>query len=128
MMASINPNKTPVKLTMRLCSFFFVLNDSPLCRFSHIQDWFGSISERQATGIRGQQDNENMSLERSLMSGGRRNCYPLHHYLVQQRDVLQHTHTQMSVSAAPAGKVQVAKKVSPDPEGDSPDKGAERCW
>lgn len=61
------------------------------------------------------------------MSGGRRNCYILHHYLVQRRDVLQHG--QMSVSATPAGKVQVAKKVSQDPEGDSPDKGAaEQRW
>lgn len=61
------------------------------------------------------------------MSGGRGDCYLLHHYLVQQRDVLQHG--QMSVSAAPAGKVQVAKKVSQDPRGDSPDKGAaEQCW
>lgn len=58
------------------------------------------------------------------MSGGRRDCYLLHHYLVQQRDVLQHG--QRSVSAAPAGKVQAAKKVSRDPKGDSPDKGAEQ--
>lgn len=35
---------------------------------------------------------------------------------------------RMSVSATPAGKVRVARKVSRDPEGDSPDKGAERCW
>lgn len=35
-------------------------------------------------------------------------------------------HGRMSVSAAPAGKVRVAKKVSGrDLEGDSPDKGAE---
>ncbi len=94
--------------------------------FSHMQHWFGSISQRQATGIRGQQDNEMISLERGVMSGGRRNCYPLHHYLVQRRDVLPLR--QMSASAAPAGKVQVAKKESQDPEGDSPDKGAEKCW
>lgn len=124
MMASINPNKTPVKLTLRF--FLIFLNDSPFYQFPHIQHTFGSTSERQATGIRGQQDNENTSLERSLMSGGRRNCYPLHHYLVLQRDMLEHG--QMSVSATPAGKVQVAKKVSQDPEGDSPDKGAEQCW
>lgn len=61
-----------------------------------------------------------------MSGGGRRNCYLLHHYLVQQRDVLQHG--QMSVSAAPAGKVHVARKVSQDPAGDSPDKGAEQCW
>lgn len=59
------------------------------------------------------------------MSGGMTYSYLLRCYLGQQRDLLQHV--QMSVSAAPAGKVQVAKKVSQDPEGDSPDKGAEQC-
>lgn len=59
------------------------------------------------------------------MSGGMSYCYLLHRYIGQQRDLLQHG--QMSVSATPAGKVQVAKKVSQDPEGDSPDKGAEQC-
>lgn len=53
------------------------------------------------------------------------NCYLLHHYLAQQKDVVRSG--QMSGSTTPAGNVQVAKKVSQDPQGDSPDKGAEQC-
>lgn len=59
------------------------------------------------------------------MSGGTVICYII--TVQQQRGVLQHG--EMSVSAAPAGrKSRFAKKVSQDPEGDGPDKGAERCW
>lgn len=58
MMASINLNKAPVR-------FFFGMRDAPSVSFSTSSTGFGSISERQVTGIRGQQDNKNMSLERS---------------------------------------------------------------
>lgn len=56
------------------------------------------------------------------MSGGRRNSYLLHHYLVQQRNAPQHW--QMSGSTMPVGKVQIAKKVSVALQGASPGKGA----
>lgn len=84
--------------------------------------FFGSVLQRQVTGIGGAvRQWECVSGEKSHMSAGRKNCYLLHHYLVQWRDALRHG--QMSVclsSACPAGKVQVAKKMSQAPGEYSP--------
>lgn len=65
MMASINPNKASDKSALRFI-YSFGIRDALFCQCFHIQHRFGSISQSQVTGIRGQQDNENMSLETSL--------------------------------------------------------------
>lgn len=127
MMASINPNKTPHKVISEVCSYF---NDKcPFCQFflpypglvrQHLRGRWLQLEGKETMRkcLRGEvsqvRRHEELLPITSLL------------YIGQRGDLLQHG--QMRVSATPAGTVQVAKKVSQHPEGDSPDKGAEQCW
>lgn len=91
MMASINGNKAPVRV-------FFGMRNALLSVFPHPALVLAASQRDRWLGLE-----VSKTMRDVLWREVRRTCYLLHHYPVQQRDELQHT----SVSATPAGKVQV---------------------